>query len=207
MNRIFITIIAIVAIVAIFTSCQKSSEDKIKVLVSDRMNKTLYHPDTYEGVETEVDSAFTPFDAPEFYEKTLKMAKLGAEISQYDEETKDAKSSMSIWSGPYQTAFGRNEYNEAKEKYDNAVAAKESATKKVQALADELKKELDKEPVFIGLKARHKYRANNNAGQTVFGETKFLFNKDLTEVVAEYDMDGEEYAAVQQLYKMMQGEE
>ena len=85
-----------------------------------------------------------------------------------------------------------SEYNEAKEKYDNAVAAKESATKKVQALADELKKELDKEPVFIGLKARHKYRANNNAGQTVFGETKFLFNKDLTEVVAEYDMDGEE---------------
>lgn len=27
---------------------------------------------------------------------------------------KNAKSSMSIWSGPYQSAFGRNAYQEAK---------------------------------------------------------------------------------------------
>lgn len=204
MNRF---IIIIIAIAAIFSSCQKSTEDKINSLVADRMNKTLYHPESYEGVETEIDSAFTPFDAPEFYEKTLRIAKLGVEISQYENEMKSAKSSMAIWSGPYQTAFGKNEYNEAKEKYDHAAAEKESAEKKAQNIAEELKKELEKEPVFIGLKARHKYRANNNAGQTVFGETKFLFNQDLTNVIAEYDMEGEEYLAVQQMYKMMRGEE
>lgn len=198
---------AIIAISGLLVSCQKSNEDKAAALIKDSMNKTLYHPETYEGVETQLDSAFAPFDSPEFYETTLKVAKLGVEISQAEEEMKDAKSSMSIWSGPYQTAFGRNEYNEAKEKYDNASAQKDKATEKAQKLADQLKTELQKEPVFIGFKARHKYRANNNAGNTVFGEAKFVFDKELTQVIAEYDMEGEEYLAVQQLFKMMTGEE
>lgn len=198
---------AIIAISGLLVSCQKSNEDKAAALIKDSMNKTLYHPETYEGVETQLDSAFAPFDSPEFYETTLKVAKLGVEISQAEEEMKDAKSSMSIWSGPYQTAFGRNEYNEAKEKYDNASAQKDKATEKAQKLADQLKTELQKEPVFIGFKARHKYRANNNAGNTVFGEAKFVFDKELTKVIAEYDMEGEEYLAVQQLFKMMTGEE
>lgn len=198
---------AIIAISGFLVSCQKSNEDKAAALIKDSMNKTLYHPETYEGVETQLDSAFAPFDSPEFYETTLKVAKLGVEISQAEEEMKDAKSSMSIWSGPYQTAFGRNEYNEAKEKYDNASAQKDKATEKAQKLADQLKTELQKEPVFIGFKARHKYRANNNAGNTVFGEAKFVFDKELTQVIAEYDMEGEEYLAVQQLFKMMTGEE
>ena len=198
---------AIIAISGLLVSCQKSNEDKATALIKDCMNKTLYHPETYEGVETQLDSAFAPFDSPEFYETTLKVAKLGVEISQAEEDMKDAKSSMSIWSGPYQTAFGRNEYNEAKEKYDNASANKDKATERAQKLADQLKTDLQKDPVFIGFKARHKYRANNNAGNTVFGEAKFVFDKELTKVIAEYDMEGEEYLAVQQLFKMMTGEE
>ena len=204
MKKILFTI---VALSALFVSCQKSNEDKASDLIKECMNKTLYHPETYEGVETVVDSAFAPFDSPEFFEKTLKVAKIGVEISQAESDMKNAKSSMSIWSGPYQGAFGRNEYQEAKDKYDTATENKEKLTKKVQKIADELKEELAKEPVFIGFKARHKYRANNNAGNTMFGEIKFVFDKNLSKVIAEYDMEGEEYVAVQQLYKMMIGEE
>lgn len=200
-------IIALFALSAFMVSCQKSNEDKAADLIKDCMNKSLYHPETYEGVETELDSAFAPFDSPEFFEKTLKVAKIGVEISQAEEEMKDAKSSMAIWSGPYQTAFGKNEYQEAKDKYDTANANKEKATEKAQQLAEQLKAELAKKTTFIGFKARHKYRANNNAGNTVFGEAKFVFDKELTKVIAEYDMEGEEYLAVQQLYKMMTGEE
>lgn len=200
-------VFAIIAISAFMVSCEKSNEDKIALLIKESMNKSLYHPESYEGVETEIDSAFAPFDSPEFFEKTLKVAKIGAEISQAEEEMKDAKSSMSIWSGPYQTAFGRNEYNEAKEKYETANASKEKATEKAKKIAEELKAELQKKPVFIGFKARHKYRANNNAGNTVFGEAKFVFDKELKNVIAEYDMDGDEYNAVIQMYNMMTGEE
>ena len=41
----------------------------------------------------------------------------------------------------------------------------------------------------------------------MFGEAMFIFDKDFTTVLGEYDVESEEYLAVQALYKMMSGEE
>ena len=174
-----------------FASCSKSLEDKANTLIEEDIKKTLYHPETYDPAETQVDSAFTPFDDPVFYEKTIQLCKIGMSIDEYDRKMKSAKSSMSIWSGPYQSAYSKNEYQEAKDEYDE----------------NELKTMLDKEQLFIGFKARHRFRANNNAGQIVFGEMKYLFDKDMNKIVASYDMDDDEYKTVQIVYKQMLGED
>jgi len=193
--------------ITLYVSCAKSPEDKANTLIKENMKKVLYHAETYDPVETLIDSAFTPFDDPVFYEKTVKFCKLGIAIDEYDRNMKNAKSSMYIWSGPYQTTFGRNEYREAKEEYDENAKKKTNAEKKVKTLVDELKAMLDKEQMFIGFKVRHRYRANNNAGQTVFGEMKYILDKDMSKIVASYDMDNDEYKAVQIIYKQMVGEE
>ncbi len=114
---------------------------------------------------------------------------------------------MSIWSGPYQSTYGKNNYQEAKEEYEENAQNKKKAEKKVQKLVDELRAMINKEQQFIGFKARHRYRANNNAGQTVFGEMMYLFDKDMSEIVASYDMDDDEYKAVRIVYKQMLGED
>lgn len=202
MKKLFFVVMATL----MFASCAKSPEQKAEALIKEQMQQTLYHPETYAPSATQVDSAFTPYDDPEFYEKTLKLAKLGMVIDKYNREAKSEKSSMSIWSGPYQSSFGRNEYQEAKEKYNNAISKKEQATKEAKALGEELKKMFNEDSKFVGFKATHTYRANNNAGQTVGGKALFLFDKDMKQIVASYDMDGEEYQAVQYLWKMMNGE-
>lgn len=202
MKNLFFAVMATL----MFASCAKSPEQKAEALIKEQMQQTLYHPETYAPSTTQVDSAFTPYDDPEFYEKTLKLAKLGMVIDKYSREAKSAKSSMSIWSGPYQSSFDRNEYQEAKEKYNNAISKKEQATKEAKALGEELKKMFNEDSKFVGFKATHTYRANNNAGQTVGGKALFLFDKDMKQIVASYDMDGEEYKAVQYLWKMMNGE-
>lgn len=194
-------------LITLFVSCGKSPEEKANALIEDDIKKVLYHPETYDPAETQIDSAFTPFDAPVFYEKTVQLCKLGMSIDECDRKMKNAKSSMSIWSGPYQSAFGRNEYQEAKNEYDENERNKKSIEEKVKKLATELKTMLENEQQFIGFKARHRYRANNNAGQTIFGETKYLFDKSLSKIVASYDMDSEEYKAVQIIYKQMLGED
>lgn len=196
-----------VLLATLCVSCSKSLEEKANALITDDIKKVLYHPETYDPAETQVDSAFTPFDDPAFYEKTVQLCKLGMSIDECDRKMKHAKSSMSIWSGPYQSAFGRNEYQEAKDEYDENARNKKNAEIKVQKLANELKIMLDKEQRFIGFKARHRYRADNNAGQTIFGEMKYLFDKDLRKIVATYDMDDDEYKAVQIVYKQMLGED
>lgn len=205
MNKIFL--LSGIVFIALFVSCNNSPEDKANVLIKENMKKVLYHADTYDPVETQVDSAFTPFDDPMFYQKTLQLCKLGMSIDKYDRKMKSAKSSMSIWSGPYQSTYGKNNYQEAKEEYEENAQYKKKAEKKVQKLVDELKAMINKEQQFIGFKAQHRYRANNNAGQTVFGEMKYLFDKDMSEIVASYDMDDDEYKAVQIIYKQMLGEE
>ena len=97
-------------LVTLFASCSKSLEDKANTLIEEDIKKTLYHPETYDPAETQVDSAFTPFDDPVFYEKTIQLCKIGMSIDEYDRKMKSAKSSMSIWSGPYQSAYSKNEY-------------------------------------------------------------------------------------------------
>lgn len=194
-------------LIAMFASCNKSLEEKANVLIEKNIKKMVYHPESYDPTETRIDSAFTPFDDPDFYEKTMQLYKLGMAIDEYDKNMKDAKSSMSIWSGPYQSSFGRNEYQEAKEEYTKNAKNKKSTEEKARKLADELKSMLDKEKVFIGFKVQHRFRINNNAGQTTFGEMEFLFDKNMSEIFASYDMDSEEYKAVQIFYKQMRGEE
>ncbi len=191
----------------LFVSCGTSPEDKASALIKEDLIKVLYHAETYDPVETQVDSAFTPFDSPEFYEKTVQLYKLGVAMDKYDRKMKHAKSSMSIWSGPYQSSFGRNEYQEAKNEYDESAKNMRNAEEKAKKLAEELKVMLEKEQQFIGYKAWHRYRANNNAGQTIFGEMEYIFDKDISRIVAAYDMDGNEYKAVQVIYKQMLGED
>lgn len=191
----------------LFASCSKSQEDKANALIKEDIKKVLYHAEIYDPVETQVDSAFTPFDDPVFYEKTAQLCKLGMTMDEYDKKMKNAKSSMSIWSGPYQSAFGRNAYQEAKNEYDESAKKIKNIEKKLAELADELKVMLNKEQQFIGFKARHRYRANNNAGQTVFGEMEYMFDKDISRIITAYDMEDNEYRAVQIIYRQILNED
>ena len=199
-------VLYMMAATLLLASCVKTPEQKAEALIKEHLQKSLYHPDTYAPSETQVDSAFAPYDDPEFYEKTLKLAKLCVAINKFDTKASSEKSSMSIWSGPYQTSYDRNNYREAKEKYDKAISKLKKAKEEAATLSEELKKLKEQKETFIGFIATHSYRANNNAGQTVSGNMEFLFDKDMNEIVAAYDMDSEEYKAVIYLYKMMRGE-
>lgn len=183
-------------------SCQKSPEAKAESLIENTLKKNLYHPESYEAVETQLDSAFTPLDDPRFYEKTLKLAIYDQEAVKLDKDLKEAKSSMAIFSDRY-SEYSRNEYQEAKEKYEKKQAELETIKDKAEKLIDEIRAETQKSPSFIGFKAKHKYRANNNAGNTVFGMQLFLFDKEISSIITSYDMDAEEYQLVQQWYKLM----
>ena len=198
------------AVLMFFASCSQSPEDKANVLIKESMKKTLYHAETYDPVETVVDSAFTPFDDPAFYEKTVKLCKLGMEIDKYERKAKNEKREIAHYQDMLQIMYSNSDkerLNQSQENYNNYLAKRSEAEDKAKKTAEQLKAELQKEPRFIGFKARHRYRAQNNGGQTVFGETKFLFDKEISKIVYGWDMDDDEYKAVQALYKQMRGED
>ena len=73
------------------------------------------------------------------------------------------------------------------------------------------KKQLEKvatlfqeKPSFIGYKAIHNYRANNNAGNTLIGNTIFFIDKNFEAVT--YSIEVEEYNQMQDLIKQFKEE-
>ena len=179
----------------VLVACSQSQEQKAEVLIKESLKKSLYKPETYKPVETKVDSAFAPYDDPAFFEELAELGKMNSEYEELEEKAKRAKSSMAIWSGPYQTAYGRNEYQEAKEEYDEANAKIDKLKTKGKKQYEKVISMLQGERKFIGFKALHNYRADNNAGNTLIGNTIFFIDENFSEV--QYSMEAEEYNQVQ----------
>ena len=182
--------------IALFDSCSISPEKKAEVLIKKELMKSLYKPDTYNPIETSIDSAFSPKDDPVLFEKLQELVNIAKEIESNKFDQKHAKSSMAIWGGPYQSAFDRNQYSEAKEDYEKATKNIEKATEKGQKLGVELRTMLNKKPEFLGWKATHNYRADNNAGNTLIGNTVYIIDKNFEKVL--FSCEDEEYKIIQE---------
>ena len=189
-------------IVFIICSCSKSPEEKANELIKAELRKSLFKPDTYNPIETKLDSAFAPYDDPVLFEKMTELLKMGVELEALDREMKHAKSSMSIWSGPYMSSYGRNEYNEAKEDYDEANSKIEKLKEKGHKKYEEIIKLLEQSPKFIGYLATHNYRADNNAGNTLIGNSVFIIDKDFKNVL--FSCEVEEYNQMQEAIKQLE---
>lgn len=192
MKKIFY--LALVAIVMV--ACGQSQEQKAEYLIKERLKKSLYKPETYKPVETRVDSAFAPYDDPAFFEELAELGKMNSEYEELESKAKHAKSSMAIWSGPYMSAYGRNEYQEAKSGYEEANAKLEKLKTKGRKQFEKIANMLQVSNKFIGYKAVHNYRADNNAGNTLIGNTIFFIDKNFEEIT--YSMEVDEYNQVQE---------
>ncbi|MDO4932634.1 MAG: hypothetical protein Q4E63_08345 [Prevotellaceae bacterium] len=196
-NILFFALLTVVIV-----ACRQSQEQKAETLIKESLRKSLYKPDTYNPIETKVDSAFAPYDDPVLFDELAELEKLSSEYEDLEKELKQARSSMSIWSGPYQTAFGRNEYQEAKADYNDANAKIKKIKTKGQKQYEKVISLLQGDRKFIGYKAIHNYRADNNAGNTLIGNAIFFFDKNFKEVT--YSMKAEAYNQVQEAIAQFQ---
>ena len=192
MKKIFY--LALVAIIMV--ACGQSQEQKAEYLIKESLKKSLYKPETYKPVETKVDSAFAPCDDPALFEELAELGKMNSEYEELELKAKHAKSSMAIWSGPYMSAYGRNEYQEAKSDYEEANAKLEKLKTKGRKQFEKIANMLQVSNKFIGFKAVHNYRADNNAGNTLIGNTIFFIDKNFEEIT--YSMEVDEYNQVQE---------
>lgn len=195
-----------IPMVMLIVACNQTPEDKANALIQESVKKSLYHPESYEPVETVVDSAFAPMDDPAFYEKSLKACHLAVELQKYTEEVKRAKSLMAIWQDSWD-AFSKNEYNEAKEEYDTCNDKIEQLEDNIKKVGEDMMELIESGRRFIGFKVTHKFRAKNNRGNSLMGKNIYITDSTFTKILAEYDTDSEDYKLVQELYRQCKREE
>ncbi|MBR1464647.1 MAG: hypothetical protein IJ604_14890 [Prevotella sp.] len=197
--------IVFILAVLLIVSCSKTPEEKASALIQEKVKSSLYHPESYEAVETVIDSAFAPKDDPAFYEKTLKYYHLSQEVLKYEEEVKRSKRKMALWQNAHD-AYGKNEYDEAEEEYNSNSSEVESLMGKLQKIGEDLKMLVESGRRFIGFKATHKYRANNNRGNTLLRTNFYIIDPELSAILAEYDCDSEDFQFVQLVYQQWEEE-
>ena len=182
----------------ILSSCSKSTEEKVNSLIKDEMNKTLVKIDSYDPVETLIDSAYTPYDDPSFL-NTLK--DISGDLQSFhmmEIEADLAKSSMDIYEDLKSSSYLRNQDLKHKEEYEEQSAKMKELQSNWEKKLLPFKPMFDKKPEFIGYKIRHKYRYENNDGKTVFGNMYFIVDKDLKKVLVSCDMESIEFAVIEQ---------
>ena len=194
-------------------SCDNSPLAKADRLVRKEMPKNLVFPDSYDPIETKIDSAFYPMDDPEFYKSqerfyslAEKFFEIGSEIERLESDIDWSTANMKIFSGGY-GALSNYEYSKSKKKvkeYTAELNAKQEELEQVKAesknIVYELKALFKKDPVFIGYRATHSFRSRNNAGQIIISRNCFLINKELTEIKA--SCTEEEYESLEVGFKI-----
>lgn len=201
MKKLFLLLGVFASITLMLASCSKSPEQKAKDLAREEIKKHLYFPESYDPADVKIDSAFAPYDSPEFMELTSDLIKLSNEVSEAQEEIKRKKSSISIWTSPYDS-FSRNQLNEAKAELAEAQAKEKKAMEQAQKLGNKMKNMMDKKPEFIGFKAVVSYRAKNNKGDVLMDNVFAIFDKNIENIV--YMCDNNEYEQYNQAIKEIQ---
>lgn len=184
-------ILFLIMSVMVLTGCQ-SREEKAVELIKQDMFKTLYDFESYEPIETKIDSAFTSI-----YSDTLALL-YATQVKEMFDELDDAKtdyelanSSMEIWADSYST-LGRYKFNEAKEKVNNYINKINNTLKIANSIYEKIKKRnLEIGHNFIGWKAQHKFRCKTKGGNFDLGDYIYVFDKDMKSIIYKEDLDND----------------
>lgn len=188
----------IVATLVFCTSCSVSNEERAEKLIKKELNKVIVNIDTYEPIETVVDSAF----APMITAGTLGiLTGFPAQIELYSQLQNDVSKYqrlMSIYERPYD-AHSKVMYNQYKEEYESAKKRIEDLETKITDLTEKLQSLSQEQPYFNGYIVRHQYRYVDNNGNKTIGKLLFLMDKDFSTVDAMIDLEDEDFKALLEL--------
>lgn len=201
MKKLQLLIGLIVSLMCVLTSCSKSPEQKAKELVGTEIKKQLYFPESYDLADLQVDSAFTPYDDPEFMELIKELVKLDKEFFVANSDIKRVKENMAIWSG-MESSYSRNQLNGLRDELKTAQEKYDVAVSEAQKVVGKIRKRMDESPEFIGFKAIVSYRAKNNKGDILMDNVFAVFDKNVEDVA--YMIQGKEYEQYQTVVDAIQ---
>ena len=181
----------ILVILALFVlnSCGETNEEKAQKMAAEYLKGSLYHFDSYEPLQTTVDSLFVSLMTDEEErELTLDMLKLFESLSNYSNKANEAEREMELWSPTYYaTEYMKGEYKRAKEEREKNINLMEKTVERIENQFDKIKSRQSeiRKGEFIGWKVYHKFKSLNGAKTVdLFGEYIFFCDENFNEKAA-----------------------
>ena len=165
---------------AVMAACTTSPVKKAESLIKSEKSKAIAKGTTYEVIETAIDSAFSPKDDPKFFKQMEEATQMNYRFNALQEELTAVKDSLSMFS----------EQPESKAVYENLLERQKNLTWEVDLIKDKghekytnLMAMVDGDSSFIGYKAMHTYKIQNEAGTSLPITEFYLFDKDMKQIV------------------------
>ncbi len=188
----FRSLITVALSLLTLSACSPTKEEKAQEMAANYLKGVLYHFDSYEPLQTKVDSSFVSLASDkEAIDLTLDMLKLFQSAQEYADKIERAESSMEIWSPRgYSSAYSKGEYRRAKEERDNNQRLLDKTKERIQNQFSKIKSRqsyLEAEASlrigdFDGWKVYHKFKSLNGTGTVdLFGEYVFFCDTDFNE--------------------------
>lgn len=170
-------------------SCQ-NREEKAAELIKQEMFRTLYNFESYEPIETKIDSAFTSIYTDSVIKSYAYIARAFLDDVQENlDKIKDDRSTMEIWSDSY-SSLGRSKYNEALKNCGERLNKTKKYMEVVNNYMDSIKIiSSNFKSEFYGWKADHKFRCKNKGGNFDLGNYIYVFDKKMNSIIYKEDMD------------------
>ena len=198
----------IVLVATLMAACTQTPQQKAEALVEETVKKVLFKPDTYDPIETKLDSIVSPYNDPDFYKEVTSFSELLTEVPRCENRIESTKKDLNFYDKSFKDSFFKNEYQEAKEKYEKAVNKYENLKEKIQKKYEGIAKKLKGEHAFSGYVIAHSFRANNNDGQTQIGNYIFFVDKNIENIIYTLnDYEANEFAETINQIKEKMGED
>jgi hypothetical protein len=184
---------------SILFGCQ-SKEEKVAKLIKEDMFKTLYDFQSYEPIETKIDSAFTSIyrDSLILYYAYLSVEYLEKSKTSL-KKAKDAGETMKIWYNSY-SSYGYSKYKEARDEFSENIEKSKNYASKVDTLCKLIKDRYSEfTSVFCGWQSIHKFRCKSKGGNFSLGNYMYVFDKDIKEIIYSEDLDDEKTQKIKEL--------
>ena len=178
---------------------------RINSLVGKAVQQSLAYSYSYDPVKIKVDSAFAPYDSPEYYELMQGLYTVSLNIQTYDLNIKSSQLTMRTYEDGA-SAEERRKFFEAREELEKNVDLKREAMREQRHLARRVSLMDQEYRHFIGYKVEHKYHAlDRNLRLRLLSEF-FLIDPEVKTVIARYDLSDEIDQVVREMIRQSQEE-
>jgi hypothetical protein len=194
---IFITL----STIFVLSGC-KSKEDKALEVIKNQMFQTLYDFESYQPIETKIDSAFLSiYTDSTIIRHGYIINELLEKVNKAFDEINEYKNSMEIWSDSY-SSYGIKKFYEAKEKYGEKIEEAKLYSKMINAESDTIKLLAQNiTPDFYGWKVAHKFRCKTKGGNSEIGNYIYYFDKKIKNIIYQEDIDNEDLIRAKEFIK------
>ena len=179
-----------------------SNEEKALKLINEQMFKTLFDFESYQPVETRIDSAFhTPYNDSINLRYAVFCSVARDRFDDYLEKAENARNAVEIWADSY-SSYGRQKLQDAYNEGTTALTSASLMINMIELYYDSIKmrsSEFDKD--FIGWQVTHKFRCKTKGGYSDLSTKVYIMDNKFTQIIDEIDVDDEEYKEYQSIIK------